>query len=114
MSTDLLKRLAELAPEKRRLLEMRLRMTRGASEAAELRPVPRGPGTNEFPLSFTQQRLWVLDRMDPGSGGYNMPFSGRAQHGLDVATLERVFNALRERHEALRTTFAEHNGHAVQ
>jgi amino acid adenylation domain-containing protein len=114
MSTDLLKRLADLPPEKRRLLEMKLRMTRGAVAASELAPVPRVEGTNEFPLSFTQQRLWVLDRMDPGNAGYNLPIAGWLRGALDTAAMEQAFNAMRARHEALRTVFAERNGQAVQ
>jgi amino acid adenylation domain-containing protein len=116
MSTDLLKRLAELPPEKRRLLEMKLRTARtgGPAAGAELRPLPRTGGADEFPLSLTQQRLWVLDRMDPGSGGYNLPLIARIKRGLDVPALERALNALRARHESFRTTFAERNGQAVQ
>jgi amino acid adenylation domain-containing protein len=117
MSTDLLKRLAELPPEKRRLLEMKLRTTRagaGPAGGAELRPLPRTGGADEFPLSLTQQRLWVLDRMDPGSGGYNLPYAARVLRGLDLPALERTLNALRARHEAFRTTFAERGGQAVQ
>jgi amino acid adenylation domain-containing protein len=114
MSTDLLKRLSELPPEKRKLLEMKLRTQRAAAPVAELRAVPRTPGTNEFPLSFAQQRLWVLDRMDPGNAGYNLPLVGRLRGPLDVAVMERAFNRLRARHESLRTTFAERDGQAVQ
>ncbi|HST62418.1 MAG TPA: amino acid adenylation domain-containing protein, partial [Longimicrobium sp.] len=114
-SADLMKRLAELPPEKRRLLEMKLRLSRGAAAAAvELQPVPRAEGTNEFPLSFAQQRLWVLDRMDPGNAGYNLPLMGRLLGPLDTAAMEQAFNALRARHESLRTTFAERDGQAVQ
>ncbi|HVH12739.1 MAG TPA: condensation domain-containing protein, partial [Longimicrobium sp.] len=115
MSTDMLKRLADLPPEKRRLLEMKLRTTRGAAAAAaELKPVPRVEGTNEFPLSFTQQRLWLLDRMDPGNAGYNLPLMGRLRGDLDTAVMEAAFNALRARHEALRTVFVERGGQAFQ
>jgi amino acid adenylation domain-containing protein len=113
MSTDLLKRLSELSPEKRKMLELRLRTARAGG--AELRALPRSPdGPTEFPLSFAQQRLWVLDRMDPGTTAYNLPFVQRVRGALDVPALERALDAVRRRHEALRTTFAEREGRAVQ
>jgi amino acid adenylation domain-containing protein len=118
VSSDLLKRLAALPPEQRRLLESKLKKARSAapaaSEAAELEPLPRTPGANEFPLSFAQQRLWVLDRMDPGNAGYNLLIADRLRGPLDAPSLERALNALRARHESLRTTFAERGGSAVQ
>jgi amino acid adenylation domain-containing protein len=113
-STDLLKRLAGLPPEKRRLLEMKLRMTRGGAAPSDLAPAPRVEGPNEFPLSLTQQRLWLLDRMDPGNAGYNLPIAGRLRGALDTDAMEQAFNGLRARHESLRTTFAERAGQAVQ
>jgi amino acid adenylation domain-containing protein len=116
MSSDLLKRLAALPPEQRRALEQRMRAARGGGPSSPDAPVaqPRGEGVNEFPLSFAQQRLWVLDRMDPGSAGYNLPLAVRLRGPLDVRALERAFDGLRARHESLRTTFAERGGQAVQ
>ncbi|HEU4882248.1 MAG TPA: amino acid adenylation domain-containing protein [Longimicrobium sp.] len=113
MSSDLLKRLSELSPEKRRMLELRLRTARATG--AELRPLPRNAdGPTEFPLSFAQQRLWVLDRMEPGTDAYNLPFVQRLRGAMDVPALEQALDAVRRRHESLRTTFAERDGRAVQ
>ncbi|HEU0302788.1 MAG TPA: condensation domain-containing protein, partial [Longimicrobium sp.] len=113
MST-LLDKLAALAPEKRRLLEARLRAQRGAAAAA-LAALPRVEGArNEFPASFAQQRLWVLDRITPGTAAYNIPFIGRLSGPLDAAALEHALNAMRRRHETLRTTFAEREGTTLQ
>jgi condensation domain-containing protein/AMP-binding enzyme len=110
--TERLSKLAALPPEKRRLLEMRLEAARAKSPATELSARPR---TGEpFPQSFAQQRMWVLDRLEPGLPTYNVGFPAHLRGPLDVAALERALNALRERHEALRTTFAERGGRAVQ
>ncbi|HEU0013521.1 MAG TPA: amino acid adenylation domain-containing protein [Longimicrobium sp.] len=114
MTTDLLKRLAELPPEQRRLLEARLRVARARPAAPELAALPRGEAENVFPLSFAQQRLWVLDRMDPGSAAYNVPVPLRLHGPLDVRALERALDALRLRHETLRTTITERDGAPVQ
>ena len=112
---DATDRLAGLSAEKRRLLEMRLRMARQAASAADPgapRPRPRPDGT--APLSFAQQRLWVLERMAPGEPTWNIPTALRLRGALDVSALERALDALRRRHESLRTTFAEREGRAVQ
>ncbi|MFC8527843.1 amino acid adenylation domain-containing protein [Nocardia sp. NPDC057227] len=58
-----------------------------------------------IPLSPAQQRMWVLNRFDPESGVYNIPFALRLTGTLDLPALERsVFDVL-ERHESLRTRF---------
>ncbi|MFP2929773.1 amino acid adenylation domain-containing protein, partial [Pyxidicoccus sp. 3LG] len=76
-----------------------------------LRPVPReGP----LPLSFAQQRLWLLDRLQPGSVAYNVWTVLRMEGRLDVAALERSFTELVRRHESLRTLFPDEGGLAVQ
>ncbi|WP_240360579.1 non-ribosomal peptide synthetase [Pyxidicoccus caerfyrddinensis] len=79
--------------------------------APPLRPAPR---TQDIPLSFAQQRLWFIDQMDPGSAAYNVPTAVRMVGTLDVPSLERALNALVERHESLRTTFASSDGEPVQ
>jgi amino acid adenylation domain-containing protein len=111
-------RLAGLPAEKRRLLEMRLRLARQGAQAGDgggddaPRPRPRPDGT--APLSFAQQRQWVLERMQPGTATWNIPAAVRLSGALDVAALERALDGLRQRHESLRTTFADRDGSAVQ
>ncbi len=67
-----------------------------------------------FPLSFAQQRLWLLDRMAPGNPFYNIPLAIPIQAQLDIPVLERALNALIERQEALRTVFDEIDGEPAQ
>ncbi|HEU4557489.1 MAG TPA: amino acid adenylation domain-containing protein [Longimicrobium sp.] len=110
--TDVLKRLQDLSPERRKLLEMRLRMQQAQAAGPELRRRPRPDGT--APLSYAQARLWVLDRMDPGSAAYNMPHPLRIRGNLDAQALGRALDALRTRHETLRTTFEERESGPVQ
>jgi amino acid adenylation domain-containing protein len=66
------------------------------------------------PLSFAQQRLWFLNRLNPESAFYNVPAAIRLRGELNVAALERSLNALVQRHETLRTSFATVDGEAVQ
>ncbi|WP_420130680.1 amino acid adenylation domain-containing protein [Longimicrobium sp.] len=102
--TDLQGRLAGLSPEKRRLLELRMQLQRTHAAGPALVPRPR---TGPLPLSFSQRRLWVLDRLDPGSTAFNLMRPLRLHGVLDVAALERALDAVRARHESLRTTFTE-------
>ncbi|MCP4662417.1 MAG: non-ribosomal peptide synthetase, partial [bacterium] len=74
-----------------------------------------GPGaTRTLPLSFSQERLWLLDRLEPGATAYNLPCSSRLVGRLDPAMLERCLAEIVRRHESLRTTFASRDGRPVQ
>ncbi|HEX7239395.1 MAG TPA: amino acid adenylation domain-containing protein, partial [Longimicrobiaceae bacterium] len=81
---------------------------------AALPPLERVPREAPLPLSFAQQRLWLVDRLEPGSAAYNMPYALRLRGALDVAPLQASLDALVRRHETLRTTFAERDGAPVQ
>lgn len=67
-----------------------------------------------LPLSFAQQRLWFLDQLQPGLGVYNIPAAVRLTGTLNPDALERSLNAIIDRHEALRTTFASTMGRPEQ
>lgn len=58
-----------------------------------------------LPMSFAQQRLWLLDQLDGGSSHYNMPMVLRLQGGLNINVLTQAFNTIVARHESLRTVF---------
>src|SRR5690606_3291385 len=75
-------------------------------------PLPRD-GT-ELPLSFAQQRLWFLYRLEPESTAYNISGAMRVRGTLDTDALERSFSEIVRRHESLRTTFHEVDGRPVQ
>ncbi|MES4891873.1 non-ribosomal peptide synthase/polyketide synthase [Streptomyces sp. NPDC096012] len=72
-----------------------------------------GPGA-PAPLSYAQQRLWFLDRFEPGSTEYTTLSVLRLRGPLDRAALRTALDGLVARHEALRTTFEEHDGQARQ
>ncbi|MNF24246.1 Linear gramicidin synthase subunit D [compost metagenome] len=67
-----------------------------------------------LPLSYAQERQWVLWQLEPHSTAYNIPTALRLQGALDVPALERSFNALIARHETLRTTFTQVDDRPVQ
>ena len=99
---------AELSPAKRALLEAML-----AEPRAALGPVRRAHA-GDVPLSFAQERLYFLDRMQRGGTAYGihplLPLKG----AIDEAALERALGEVVRRHEALRTTFREVDGVPAQ
>jgi len=108
--TEVSRKLSDLTPEQRKLLALRLRQ----QKAREAAPAPDEREGGVFPLSFAQQRLWVLDRLEPGATGYNMAFAWRLRGALDPAVLERALAELVRRHETLRTRIGERDGEPVQ
>ena len=84
-----------------------------AGEAAAWSAIPRGDG-GPAPLSFSQRRLWFLDRFEPESSVYNVPMAVRLGGRLDRPALARALSEIVRRHEVLRTRFREHAGEPVQ
>ena len=82
--------------------------------AARPRRHRAGAAGRPLPPSFAQQRLWLVDRLEPGSAAYNIPHALRLRGGLDAGALRASLDELVRRHEALRTTFAERGGEPVQ
>lgn len=67
-----------------------------------------------FPLSFAQQRLWLLHQLDPHSTAYNLSQAVRLKGALNPLLLEQSLNLVAQRHEALRTTFSVVDEQPVQ
>jgi amino acid adenylation domain-containing protein len=76
--------------------------------------IPRRIHQGSAPLSFAQQRLWFLDRWNPGSPVYNIPAILHMTGPLNLDVLEKCLIEIARRHEALRTTFVEEQGQPVQ
>jgi amino acid adenylation domain-containing protein len=68
----------------------------------------------EFPASFAQRRMWLLNRMDPDEPVYNIAWALWLDGALEVGSLQRAWDAALARHEALRTTFRDSAGMPVQ
>ena len=93
------------------MIEPQLRADRDF-EMPPLMPSERNGSGSE--LSFAQQRLWILDQLDPGTPAFNLPAAARLKGPLDTAALARTLNEIVARHESLRTTFAMSAGKPVQ
>jgi amino acid adenylation domain-containing protein len=87
----------------------------GAGDAAAVPPpLVAGPRPAELPLSFAQQRLWFLDRLEPGSGLYVIASAMRLHGRLVPAALAAACREIVRRHEALRTRFPARDGRPFQ
>ncbi len=73
-------------------------------------PLPRPRDPQGDPLSFSQERLWFLQQLEPGSSAYNVPGALRLRGPLDPGLLARALAEIARRHEALRTVFRESSG----
>ncbi|WP_187281041.1 non-ribosomal peptide synthetase [Nonomuraea sp. C10] len=105
MSETFAARIAQLPPERRKLLLERL--------AGERRP--RAPRTGEpSALSFAQERLWFLWSMAPDSSAYNAPAAVRLRGPLDAEALGRAVDGVVARHEILRTRYVAEGGVPAQ
>ena len=68
-----------------------------------------------LPLSWAQQRLWFLDRMDHAAGAaYHLPIALRLRGTLDLAALRATLDRIGARHENLRTCVVMRDGAPVQ
>ena len=73
-------------------------------------PAPRPRDGSPFPLSFAQERMWLLHRLNPGSPAYHVAGEVRLAGPLDAAALAGALRDLARCHEALRTRFPESAG----
>lgn len=97
-------RLATLSPEKRALLMQQLARKAVVTPQNE---IGRRVRPERLPLSSAQQRLWILDQIDPGNSVYNVTSLMRFRGHLDIDVLERTLSEILRRHESLRTVFVK-------
>ncbi|HEV2736692.1 MAG TPA: condensation domain-containing protein, partial [Longimicrobiaceae bacterium] len=92
------------------------RVERARRDGADDAPPPIGPAdrTGPLPLSFAQERLWLLDQMQPGDGVYTIPVALHLSGELDAEALRAALEEIAGRHEALRTVFERDGDRAVQ
>jgi amino acid adenylation domain-containing protein len=77
-------------------------------------PIPIATRDGYLPLSFAQQRLWLLYVLDPESPAYNIPMALSLRGRLGIPALEESLRGIIRRHEILRTRFVSVEGKPVQ
>ena len=84
------------------------------TDFAQAPPLTKQDRGEQIPLSHAQERLWVVEQLGVSGAAYHMVSALRARGALDAGALERSVGRLVERHESLRTRFANVGGRAVQ
>jgi len=97
-------------------LAVELRRARGSGrpQAGKAERIERRTVDGPAPLSPMQLRLWIADRMNPGTAEYVIPVALRIRGPLDRAGLDAALTAITRRHEALRSRMVECDGTPVQ
>ncbi len=88
--------------------ELARRLRQGGSDEPVLHRQPGGTATS--PLGLDQQRLWLLEELDPNGTTYNISVGLRFRGALDVAALASAAGDVVRHHELLRTTMHEDRG----
>jgi acyl-CoA synthetase (AMP-forming)/AMP-acid ligase II/acyl carrier protein len=84
-------------------------------DATGVTPTPQSPAADDaYPLSHGQRSLWFLQRLEPDGAAYNIAVAARVGTTPDTRALRNAFQALTDRHAALRTTFQNVRGETVQ
>ncbi len=87
----------------------------GQSQTSMIPKVTRALSKAPIPLSFAQQRLWLLEQITPGSSRYHLPAALIVRGPLDIVALTQALTTIVERHQGLRMVYTTDNkGHAQQ
>jgi len=102
MSTSLVSQKSNLSPAKQAVLEKYLKARIKDRHFDE--EIPRKNATTA-PLSFAQQRLWLLCQLEPVSAAYNFPTALKISGKINLSAMEKAINEIICRHAILRTRF---------
>jgi amino acid adenylation domain-containing protein/non-ribosomal peptide synthase protein (TIGR01720 family) len=102
---------AELAERKAELITFLRSAHEAAQSASTIRPAPRD---GSLPLSYSQQRMWLMGQFEPNAAVFNAPAAVRLNGPLNVSALEASLNEIARRHEALRTVYISADGQTTQ
>jgi len=91
-----------------------LRTVGNDAAAAHAAPIPAVPRGAAMPVSYSQQRMWLVQQMNPTGTAYNVPMVVRLRGALDRAALRAALDDLHARHEVFRARFALRDGEVTQ
>ncbi|WP_414575219.1 amino acid adenylation domain-containing protein [Anabaena sp. CCY 9402-a] len=84
-----------------------------AQSHKEISPILPISRTGNLPLSFAQQRFWILAQLEPDSPFYNIPLAVQIRGNIDLDSLQRSFTEVVRRQEILRSHFLNVDGQPV-
>jgi len=96
------------------LSKSKLELLQKLQGSEKSRAIPARESREPARASFAQERLFFLERLEPGRAIYNAPTCLELRGALDARALERAIQCIVERHSALRTTFRLSDGRLVQ
>ena len=96
--------LTELKANKADLMALLQQQAKHTEQFATINPADP---TLPVPLSYAQQRLWIIEQIDSGRSDYNISLALQLRGQLNQAALEQAFAQVVERHEVLRCGFSE-------
>lgn len=85
------------------------------SQTREIPTIQKVDKNIQLPLSFSQQSLWLLDKINNGSSHYNLTSTFKLTGKINYSALNQTFNTILHRHESLRSYFlVDESGEPVQ
>jgi thioesterase domain-containing protein len=105
------KRLAQLRELKSDILDF---LRQAASTHSQLPPLSAGPRPARLPLSYAQERLWLLGQIETLGSAYNLGAGVGLSGPFDAQAFEQALHDIVQRHEVLRTRFAVVDGRPEQ
>jgi len=92
----------------------RIEIARALGRTGSRPPIELAPRDQPLPASLTQEAMWFLVRLEPNGTTYSTYPTLRVMGPLDLSALQLALDELVRRHEILRTTFQEQDGHLLQ
>ncbi|MFD7841293.1 condensation domain-containing protein, partial [Streptomyces sp. NPDC059761] len=86
----------------------------GTAAVGRRSAIERADRSRPLPLSYGQQQMWFLNRLDPDSTEYLVPMALRLRGRLDRAALGEAWSRMSARHEVLRTRYVMNGSAPVQ
>ncbi|WDE09260.1 non-ribosomal peptide synthetase [Thalassomonas viridans] len=105
---------AEILGCKQELIDFLAADARPVAATRRSRVTKRTEAGTQVPVSFAQQRLWLLDQLQGGSAEYNMPAALRISGEFNVEAAEQAIRRIVARHQSLRTVFSSEGEHTLQ
>jgi amino acid adenylation domain-containing protein/non-ribosomal peptide synthase protein (TIGR01720 family)/FkbM family methyltransferase len=96
---------SNLDPSDKRRALLKAMLRKEGVQLPSKEKISRRGANGPAPLSFAQEQLWLIHRLEPGLTAFNIPIGVRLTGPLDIRALEQSVNEIINRHESIRTVF---------